>query len=259
MDADIFRDLKQLDERLQTAKELLKSCTNLFKDHYRETVDDKPTYSWPYSIKGDTADIEWPTYEAIFPQTPKLSPSTMAICGWAVCRLSGPGSEAEKKLFKFAAQAATELAKLPIDRLTSKTFTGPADEIFVDAQVLRFLASQAQFKGELFSHVFGRVQTTINDPASKLHPFLLHYCVLAREQVRRPAIKLADSMIAVCDLDTEVAKLQEGLVGAQSITMLTTGSTYMPPRKLLNSCWITGNSEPCWWYVRPWIGPDSFQ
>lgn len=214
MDTEIFRDLKQLDERLNTVENLLEASAALFLKNYCETVDDKETFSWPYAIEGRDSKRKWPReYEEAFPETPKLSPSTAALCGWAVWRLSGPDSEIQKSLGKFAAQAAERLAQRPPERLKSKTFE-LVGKIFLYAQVLRFLASQSQYKGDLFSEVFQRVRETIDkpdrpgEPDKWLHPFMLHYCVRAWEQIRRPAIKLADTVLKLCDIANNTATLE---------------------------------------------------
>ena len=226
MDTEIFRDLKQLDERLQKATQLLRACIDLFDKNYCNKVRRKETFSWPYSvhrppdpidpprhiksiriIKGKTADIYWPDYARAFPHTPHLSPSTTALCGWAVYRLSRRGGEVAKRLGEDAAEAAKRLASLPAARLKSETFK-VVGEIFLHAQVLRFLASQAHYKGKLFSHVFKRVRDAVNNPGGDLHPFLLHYCVLAWEQVRGPALTLADCVLNICDIADETAKLE---------------------------------------------------
>ena len=187
MDADIFRDLKHLDERLQTVDHLLESSAALFEKYYSEfTTDSKRTFSWPYSIQGKSAKVKWPNYRA--ERRPKLSPSTCALCGWAVSRLSSPGNTTREKLPKAATQAAIKLGQLPISRLKSATFEGEG-AIFLDAQVLRFLASQKQTKSELFRAVLERVKKVAATPSPKLHPFHLHYCVLALEEVRVARIK----------------------------------------------------------------------
>lgn|GEM_PF-2241615 len=179
MDAEILRDLKHFDERLQIATQLLESCIELFDEKYRETVNRKETFSWPYSIQGKGTE-NWPDYD--FKDTPHLSPSTTAICGWAVSLLSGPGSEAQQRLRSMATNAAKKLASLRPTRLTSKTFEGD-DEIFLHAQVLRFLGSQS-CKGRLFKYVKERVRKIISNPGQTLHPFYLYYCVLALEEIR---------------------------------------------------------------------------
>lgn len=175
MDAEILRDLKHFDKRLQTATQLLESCIELFDEQYSEKVNRKQTFSWPYSIQ-ERRPPNWPEYD--FKDTPHLSPSTTAICGWAVSRLSGPGSEAQKRL----RSVAKKLASLPPTRLKSKTFGGD-DDIFLHAQVLRFLGSQKN-GGRLFKYVRERVWNIISNPDQTLHPFYLYYCVLALEEVR---------------------------------------------------------------------------
>jgi hypothetical protein len=182
VDADIFRDLKHLDERLQTVDHLLESCAELFEKHYSEfTSDSKKTYSWPYCIRGKSAKVDWPDYKGEVRK--KLSPPTSALCGWAVSRLSSPGNTASAPLRDAATQAAAKLAQLPRDRIKSKTFTKEG-EIFLEAQVLRFLASQNESKGELFKNILDSLHESVAHPSQILHPFHLHYCVLALEQVR---------------------------------------------------------------------------
>lgn len=225
MDAEIFRDLKQLDERLHTVGNLLDSCAYLFSKNYRAKLDDKDTFSWPYAIKaikGKEPELTWPKeYEGAFPDTPKLSPSTAALCGWAVGRLSGPDSDIQKSLGEFAAQAAENLAQLPPGRLKSKTFE-LVGEIFLHAQVLRFLASQAQYKGDLFSEVFTNVRETIDkpdrpEPDKWLHPFMLHYCVLAWEQIRGPVTSMTESVLKICNIADDTVKLKADATGQQDV------------------------------------------
>jgi hypothetical protein len=190
VDADIFRDLKQLDERLQTVDHLLESSAVLFEKYYSEfTTDSKRTYSWPYSIQGKSAKVKWPNYPG--ERRPKLSPATCALCGWAVSRLSSPGNTTREKLPKAATQAAVKLGQLPWSRLKSKTFEDEG-AIFLKAQVLRFLASQNQVQSDLFRDVLENVKNVAANPP-KLHPFYLHYCVLALEKVSVAGIKTTNS------------------------------------------------------------------
>jgi len=179
MDAEIFRDLKQLDERLHTAASLLESCTVLFDKCYSETDrKNRRTFSWPYSIQGKEGTPKWPSYG----KPRKRSPSTAAICGFAVSLLN-PGGETGERLRKATTEAAQNLAKLPLKDLVSPTFQD--DIVFPQAQVLRFLATQGQSKSDLFKNLLREIRNVVARPHKKeyLHPFYLHYCVLALEQV----------------------------------------------------------------------------
>lgn len=208
MDADIFRDLKHLDERLQTVDQFLDTCTSLFDNYYSGAVGLDGICSWPYSIrlKDKSTEPDWPTY----PTPPfKLSPSTSALCGWAVSRLSGLGSmDQRKERQSTVSEAAKKLASLPTSRLQSETWK-EVGEIFLYAQVLRFLASQNQTTGAFFEFVYDKVSQVIDQGQDlERHPFFLHYCVLAWEQVRDPAMKVADQVLKICDLADEITKLQ---------------------------------------------------
>jgi hypothetical protein len=195
VEKDTLRDLKQLDERLQRAAQLLNSCVEIFDETYRQEYENQETCSWPYAIKDNV--LVWPNYDEDFPASRYLSPSTAAMCGWAVSRLSIVSSEAGKRLQSAAASAAKKLASLPDNRLRSKTFT-KEDDVFLHAQVLRLLASQARYQG-LFNDVFGKVRETITNP-ERLHPFFLHYCVLAMEEVRGPALEISSKVQMIREL-----------------------------------------------------------
>jgi SpoVK/Ycf46/Vps4 family AAA+-type ATPase len=212
MDADILKDLKHLDERVEKVDQFLRKCTSLFDTFYSE-ADPKTrgVFAWPYSIQVEGEDItpDWPNYGE--PPT-KLSPSTNALCGWAVSRLRGLGDDKERKERQFNVTSAVEkLAALPTSRLQSETWK-EVGEIFLHAQVLRFLASQNVSRGDFFEYVYDQVSKIINQSKEKGkelggHPFFLHYCVLAWEQVRVPAIKVAERVIELCDLAKGIAKL----------------------------------------------------
>jgi hypothetical protein len=220
VDADIFRDLKQLDERLQTVDHLLELCAELFEKNYSEvTPENKGTFSWPYAIEGTSVALPgWGNYAEKFPDTPKLSPSTSALCGWAISRLSGLGNKDQKEgRQKAVSGAAAKLASLDPSRLDSQTWKD-IGEIFLHAQVLRFLASQNQFRGVLFEFVYDKVNETIKDPGNQ-HPFFLHYCVLAWEEVRSPALKVAQSVLDICDLSDSLTKLQARATELDSLTL----------------------------------------
>ncbi len=204
MDAEIFRDLKQLDERLHTVASLLESCTNLFHKHYQKKWKRQEAFSWPYAVQGKDAKPKWPEYPK-FKSTRYISPSTTALVGWAASRLAAGSSDVQKELGVAAAEAAKKLASLSRSRMKSKTFT-LIGEIFLHAQVLRFLASQAQFRRQLFRRVFFEVRHALDDPG-ELHPFFLHYCVLAWEQIRGPSLRLADSLIVICELAHTINEL----------------------------------------------------
>jgi len=180
VDAEIFRDLKQLDERLQTAATLLEYCTVLFDKCYSETDrKNRLTFSWPYSIQGKEGTPRWPSYGK---PLKKRSPSTAAICGFGVSLLN-PGGETGERLRKDTTEAAQSLAKLPLKYLVSPTFQD--DIVFPQAQVLRFLAAQGESKSDLFKNLLREIRNVVARPHKKvyLHPFYLHYCVLALEQV----------------------------------------------------------------------------
>jgi SpoVK/Ycf46/Vps4 family AAA+-type ATPase len=238
--AEIFRDLKSLDEKLQKVSDLIESCTQLFDSNYRDTVDGNPTFSWPYSVnkhvdpsvvhrpaheyvvEDKAVDVHWPNYAEKFPDNPNLSPSTSALCGWAVSRVSseaGETSEAGKRLEEYVDQAAKNLGELQASRLESETFK-LVGEIFLHAQVLRFLAATAQYKSRLFKVVFARVRQALEEPGKELHPFLLHYCVLAWEQLRNPAVKLADQVIEISKVADKISELRAASKKADSLTLL---------------------------------------
>jgi len=197
---DTLRDLKQLDERLQRTAQLLNACVEIFDETYRQEYKNQETCSWPYAITDNVLD--WPDYNKNFPESRYLSPSTAAMCGWAASRLSGVSSEVGQRLQIAAASAANKLASLNDDRLISKTFTDE-DEVFLHAQVLRLLASQARYAG-LFNSVFGNIRKTIAEPKT-LHPFFLHYCVLAMEEVRGPALEVSNKVQMIRELAKRLA------------------------------------------------------
>jgi DNA polymerase III delta prime subunit len=166
------------------------------------------------------------------------------MCGWAAFRLSVVGGDDGQKLRKAALAAAQNLGTLEENELKSPTFE---ERVFLHAQVLRLLASQARYQDPLFDEVFKKVRETIANhdqiddkpnestatfkesaaktretianpgvPAAttsghgpdevadtrsktptkrrRLHPFYLHYCVLAMEEVRRPALDVVSKI-----------------------------------------------------------------
>lgn len=199
MEVDIFRDLKQLDERTLRAVELLDSSATLFNEHYSERfTSQKGSYSWPYSMEGRDSVIKWPDYTKEFPYSPFVSPLTNAMCGWSVGTLLRSASLG-KQLESITTEAAARLSALPPERLRSSTFKD-VDEIFVHAQVLRFLASQSQWKGAMFEKAFDKVLQAVATPNGIPHSFFLHYCVLALEQLRLPANQIAETVLTICKL-----------------------------------------------------------
>lgn len=124
------------------------------------------------------------------------------MCGWAVWKYLLSFDGPEGNLRKRVREVAGKLAALRRKDLKSATFSGKSD-IFVRAQILRFLACQAEWKGELFDGVLFNVRSTLDKPSSKetkkLHSFFVHYCVLALEQVREPIDKLANGILEVRD------------------------------------------------------------
>jgi hypothetical protein len=122
------------------------------------------------------------------------------MCGWAIWKYLVSRVEKSQRLRKIARQVAEKLADLPGERLKSATFPGRSD-IFVRAQVLRLLASQGLFKCSLFERLLEDVRAAISQthPSDeKLHPFFLFYCVLALEEVRNPAARLAENIRDLC-------------------------------------------------------------
>jgi hypothetical protein len=193
-EVDIFGELRKLDDRVQQVSQLLEASGKLFAEHYSEQFrDTKGSFSWPYAI-GSIPPPHWPDYPD-FPDTRKLSPLTNAICAWSVGNYLQ--TVAKGQLSEIAALMADKLANLPPRRLKSSTFQSE-DEIFLHAQVLRFLAWRAKWDGEMFETVFDRVHTVASNPDPNLHPFFLHYCILALEEVRIPATNIADTALEIC-------------------------------------------------------------
>lgn len=253
MSTDILPDLKQLDERQQRSTELLNSCVGIFKNEYKEIYEDKKTCSWPYGIDEENREWGWPKHKDS--KSPYLSPATAAMCGWAAFRLSAVGGDDGKELREAALDAAQNLGTLKENELKSPTFE---ERVFLHAQVLRLLASQARYQDQLFDEVYKKVRETIAHPNQmadkpdeptpgpdesaaktgenlpnpdvsaattngtnsdeaadklsktpakrrRLHPFYLHYCVLAMEEVRRPALDVASKVETILKLAGELA------------------------------------------------------
>jgi hypothetical protein len=196
---ELFSDLKELDKRLKKIDELLDCSAVLFRDYYSENAPGYTgNFSWPYSVKGPNAEPQWPSYKKDLPNTPRLSAITSAMCGWAVSEYLSVHRPADEKLRKIARQVAQKLAMLSPENIKSVTFTGE-NVVFVQMQVLRLLASQAEWKGALFSQLYGAARdlagaSTNTPPTLRLHSFFLHYCVLALEEVRRRSDHLSDAV-----------------------------------------------------------------
>ena len=203
LEVNIFRELRQLDDRVQKASQLLDSCAKLFNDHYSELYrDTKGNYSWPYSI--EPTKTQWPDYTD-FPPTRQVSPLTNALCGWSVGNHLQPSVGTPPPLKQMTADIADKLSELPATRLKSSTFQGD-DEIFLHAQVLRFLAWRSHWKGEMFDFVFTKVREVANAPSPALHPFFLHYCILALEEVRLPAINISETVLQICRIAERIQR-----------------------------------------------------
>lgn len=238
MDSDILKDLKQLDERLEKAEDFLKSSACLFDKYYSEHTDKyRGNFCWPYTIwAGGRPD--WASYRL---PKPHLSVITSAMCGWAIAKYILRARDVPKRLRDVPGKVAKTLARLKFRRLKSRTFPEET-HIFVQAEVLRFLASQAQWESELADQLLTHLRKTMEWPEypfrawqvkwkiskvkakgkgqkltraakgeKKLHPFFLYYCVLALEQVQTPAVKLANTVIRLYDL-------QEKLAGSGGLT-----------------------------------------
>src|ERR1700674_753366 len=168
VEVDIFRELRKLDDRVQQASQLLDSSEKLFKDHYSESFrDTKGNFSWPYAI--DPPKSIWPDYPD-FKTTRNLSPLTNALCGWSIGNHLQPAGGTQTKLREITAEIADKLGELPPGRLKSSTFQDD-DEIFLHAQVLRFLAWRSTWKGDMFAFVFANVHEIATKPNQRFHPF----------------------------------------------------------------------------------------
>ncbi|MDX6444657.1 MAG: hypothetical protein QOH71_1731 [Blastocatellia bacterium] len=200
---DIFRELRKLDDRVQQVSQLLDASARLFEDHYSESFRDyKGNFSWPYGI-GPIEPI-WPDYPE-FKTSRIVSPLTNALCGWSIGNHLQPTVGTPPKLREVTAEIADKLAGLPSERLRSSTFQAD-DEVFLHAQVLRFLAWRSRWKGDMFAFVFDRVHQIATKPNSSLHPFFLYYCILALEEVRMPTANIADTVLELCRISEKVQR-----------------------------------------------------
>lgn len=218
MDVDIFADLKQLDETHQRVNTLIGCCAKLFSDNYSEQFPDRTgNFSWPYDIRGKQREIHWPDYRKRFPNNPRVSPLTNALCGWSVSNLVEARPQLNSGIQKMVADVAGNLGELPLKRLHSRTFTDDG-EIFIHAQVLRFLASQRLWKSPLFEDVLAKVNKVIDTANRRYHPFFLHYCVLAKEEVRITALTIAESVLGICDLADKIDAIPARATGVDVLT-----------------------------------------
>src|SRR5438093_2060322 len=117
MPNEIFSDLTELDKRLRTVDEYLTWGSILFYDQYTENSDLPGRFSWPYFVRGRTAEPRWAKYYKVFPDTPELSVITSAMCSWAVSEYLVRAGIGEKELIDVPQDVAKNLSTLPLDKI----------------------------------------------------------------------------------------------------------------------------------------------